>query len=47
MTRLGAHKDAEEILKHPFFRDLDIPSLKKKTLKAPFVPKIVDLEKLR
>ena len=44
MTRLGARKDADEILRHPFFRDLDLEKLKQKTLQAPFVPKLVDLD---
>jgi|LauGreDrversion4_2_1035121.scaffolds.fasta_scaffold126217_2 hypothetical protein len=47
MTRLGARKDADEILKHPFFRDINLDTLKEKTLKAPFIPKLLDLEKLR
>jgi len=47
MTRLGARKDAEEILKHPFFRDIDLEAIKLKKLKSPFVPKLLDLEKLR
>lgn len=47
MTRLGARKDADEILKHPFFKDLNMEALKAKTLKAPFIPKLLDLEQLR
>jgi hypothetical protein len=44
---LGAIHDAEDVLSHPFFADLDIKKLQSKLLQAPFVPKIPDLEKLR
>ena len=47
MTRLGAIKDSEEILSHPFFADLDLMKLQIKELKAPFIPKTPDFEKLR
>lgn len=47
MTRMGQKNDAEEILKHPFFSEINMPSLLKKTLKAPYLPDIPDLEKLR
>jgi hypothetical protein len=47
MTRLGARKDADDILKHPFFKEIDLEKLKVKKLKAPFVPEVADLEKLR
>ena len=47
MTRLGARKDADEILRHPFFKELDMEKLREKTLKAPFIPKTLDLDKLR
>ena len=47
MTRMGQKNDVEEILKHPFFSEINMQSLLKKTLKAPYLPDIPDLEKLR
>jgi len=38
MTRLGAKKDVDDILRHPFFKDLDIEKLSLKILKSPFIP---------
>ena len=36
-TRLG-YSDVQEILKHPFFADLDFSRLRNKTLEAPYKP---------
>ena len=47
MTRLGAKKDVDEILRHPFFKDLDLEKLSLKILESPFIPQIMDVEKLR
>ncbi len=47
MTRMGQKNDSDEILKHPFFSEINMSSLLKKTLKAPYLPDIPDLEKLR
>lgn len=44
---MGARKDVDEILGHPFFKELNMEKLKQKTLESPFVPKLLDLEKLR
>ena len=38
-TRLGAKQDSQEILAHPWFADIDIDSLMKKTMTPPFMPK--------
>ena len=38
-TRLGAKDDAAEILAHPWFKEIDIDSLMKKTMAPPFMPK--------
>lgn len=46
-TRLGSANDAEDVLRHPFFAGLDLKKLVKRTLPAPFVPVIPDLENLR
>ena len=35
------------MLAHPFFADIDLKLLEKKLLKAPYVPVIPDLDKLR
>ncbi|XP_018901176.1 ribosomal protein S6 kinase alpha-5 isoform X2 [Bemisia tabaci] len=40
--RLGGDKDAEELKKHPFFKDMNWVALAKKAIKAPFVPKITN-----
>jgi hypothetical protein len=44
---MGQKNDSDEILKHPFFSEINMPSLLKKNLKAPYLPDIPDLEKLR
>ena len=36
--RLGARRGAEEILKDPWFADIDIKSILAKTAKAPLIP---------
>lgn len=38
--RLGAKKDAEELMDHPFFNDVDWVALGKKTIAPPFKPKL-------
>jgi hypothetical protein len=40
-TRLGQQTDAEEILSHPFFRDLDLVALQEKRVQPEFLP-VVD-----
>jgi serum/glucocorticoid-regulated kinase 2 len=44
--RLGKKNDVQEILSHPFFKDLDIEKLKKKELVAPYIPKTISDEEL-
>lgn len=38
--RLGAHGDAEELMRHPFFADVDWEALGKKNIPPPFKPKL-------
>ena len=38
--RLGQNNDVNDILLHPWFKDLDIDKLLKKQLAAPFVPEV-------
>jgi serine/threonine protein kinase len=38
--RLGFKDDANEVLKHPFFKDLDIAKLERKEVVPPFKPDI-------
>jgi hypothetical protein len=38
--RLGQKMDVDEILGHPWFSDIDIGAILKKSLPAPFVPVI-------
>ena len=38
--RLGQVKDSEEVLSHPFFKDIDTDKLLKKELEAPYIPTI-------
>lgn len=38
--RLGATKDAMELMEHPFFRDIDWSALSKKLITPPFKPKL-------
>jgi len=42
--RLGANRDASEIKEHQFFNNMDWKKLNEKSLKAPFIPKIIDPE---
>ncbi|XP_038640939.1 serine/threonine-protein kinase N2-like [Scyliorhinus canicula] len=43
--RLGSsERDAEEVKKQPFFRELDWPALLAKKVKPPFIPTIRDRE---
>ena len=41
-TRIGANGDAEEILKHPWFADIDFENLMAKNMTPPFMPKQSD-----
>lgn len=41
--RLGAIDDAEEILSHPWFADIDVKKLLERKLKPPFVPEFEDI----
>ncbi|RJE17232.1 serine threonine-protein kinase, partial [Aspergillus sclerotialis] len=41
--RLGAHGDAEELMQHPFFADIDWDALGKKNLVPPFKPKLASI----
>ena len=38
--RLGANRDAQELIEHPFFADVDWDALGKKNLVPPFKPKL-------
>lgn len=38
--RLGATKDAAELMEHPFFRDIDWDALSRKLITPPFKPKL-------
>ncbi len=38
--RLGSKNDLEEIMAHPFFKNLDWEAIYKKRVKPPFIPKI-------
>ena len=38
--RLGTKNDADEVLSHRFFEDINIQDLKDKKVKAPWVPVI-------
>ena len=40
--RLGSENDVEEVLKHPFFADVDIGKLLAKEITPEYVPKIMD-----
>ena len=40
--RLGSNGDVEEVLAHPWFKDLNIPEIFQKKMKPPFVPKLDD-----
>lgn len=41
--RLGATRDADELIEHPFFADVDWVALGKKMLVPPFKPKLTSL----
>lgn len=45
--RLGQKKDVEEVIGHPFFKDLDIEKLLKKELVPPYIPKVEDLDEIK
>lgn len=38
--RLGAERDADELMAHPFFADVDWEALSRKNIKPPFKPKL-------
>jgi len=40
--RIGNTGDAEEILKHPFFADIDFDKLQKREVVPPFKPQVAD-----
>jgi serine/threonine protein kinase len=41
--RLGSLRGGEDdILNHPFFKSIDLTKLRRKEIKAPFVPKVKD-----
>lgn len=41
--RLGANRDADELIEHPFFTDVDWQALAKKNLVPPFKPKLTSI----
>ncbi|KAK5940311.1 Serine/threonine-protein kinase [Knufia obscura] len=41
--RLGANRDADELVEHPFFADVDWQALGKKNLVPPFKPKLTSM----
>ena len=41
--RLGSKNDADEIVNHPWFKDIEWEGLMNKTLESPFKP---DMEKM-
>jgi len=45
--RLGQNNDVDDILMHPWFKDLDIDKLLKKQLPAPYIPKVENKTDLR
>ena len=45
--RLGQNNDVDDILLHPWFKDLDIDKLLKKKLPAPYVPTVESKTDLR
>ena len=36
--RLGTQGGVDEVIKHPWFEDLDLEAVKNKTITAPYVP---------
>jgi hypothetical protein len=44
MTRLGSKGDADEIVNHPWFSDINWDKLMKEELESPFIP---DMDKLK
>ncbi len=45
--RLGQNGDVDEVLAHPFFKDLDLVRLLNYSLKPSFIPKVPDLEQIK
>lgn len=39
-TRLGSKDDVNEIINHPFFKDIDLDKLISKQLESPYKPKV-------
>lgn len=44
-TRLGSTNDADEVVEHPWFKDVDWEGLMKKTVDLPFKPDMEALKK--
>ena len=44
--RMGSKGDMEEVIMHPFFKDIDFKKLYNKQIEPPFVPKIADISSL-
>lgn len=44
MMRLGSKNDADEIINHPWFQDIEWDKLMKEELPSPFIP---DMDKIR
>ena len=40
--RLGTSKDIQEVMSHPWFKDIDWDALTNQQLKPPYDPKITD-----
>jgi hypothetical protein len=39
-NRIGAKGDVNEIINHPFFKDVDFDKLQKKLIEAPYKPSV-------
>ena len=46
-TRLGSKSDADEIVNHPWFADINWDKLIKKELDPPFLPDMEEIRKKR
>lgn len=46
-VRLGQENGVEDILGHPWFKDIEIPKLIAKEIKAPHIPKVRSENELR
>ena len=47
LTRLGSKSDADEIVNHPWFKDINWDKLIKKELVPPFLPDMEEIRKKR